>query len=350
MSNVTGPMPEHLWLNRLCRATFAEAKTANCEVMWGWKRDEEQRQRMIFFSGTLYVDPESRVVLRDWYFYYSHRAQLEALDVLERQLQVPAVTAAIGQVRRERTGIQGMDRLVLAGGPGVVRCQPLIERLLQRRPRKTIPHGRFPPHQTVPLNLRGQGDVVLYAGSGLSYECGLPTLAHIHHIFGVDDPDEGRLTFGLDDAIPAQLGSDYVELFSRFCDLHIQAFHVQPSTAHRRIQELHRDGIISRVLTDNVDNVFAKLGVPFVRTRGIGLFNDRHQVAFTESERTLLVIGVAADRRGIIAQARRHGMRVVVVNPHRPVSPRSQNLSYLRPRDRWFCMTADEFTSAYIAS
>ena len=47
----------------------------------------------------------------------------------------------------------------------------------------------------------------------------------------------------------------------------------------------------------------------------------------------LLVIGVAADRRRIIAQARSHGMRIVVVNSERVVSPFAQNRSYLRPGD-----------------
>jgi len=105
---------------------------------------------------------------------------------------------------------------------------------------------------------------------------------------------------------------------------------------------------VSRILTDNVDNLFCKLDVPFTRTRGIGIFNDPFPVTFDRNEKTLLVIGVAADRRSIIHQARKQGLRILVVNPQEVVSPMSQNLSYTRPYDLWYRMTAQQFFSSYV--
>jgi hypothetical protein len=60
------------------------------------------------------------------------------------------------------------------------------------------------------------------------------------------------------------------------------------------------------------------------------------------------VVGVAADRREIVRQARARRMRIVVVNPCSRVSPRVQHLNYVRPHDAFYRVTADEFFAALL--
>ena len=87
--------------------------------------------------------------------------------------------------------------------------------------------------------------------------------------------------------------------------------------------------------------MFSKVGAHFERVRGTGVFDERHPVDLTR--RTLIVIGVAADRRRIIQQARGKGMKVVVVNPIVKVSPNVTHLEYVREQDLFFKTTAPDF-------
>jgi hypothetical protein len=103
-------------------------------------------------------------------------------------------------------------------------------------------------------------------------------------------------------------------------------------------------GLVGLILTDNVDNLIAKTNVPFVRTRGTGVLNERFPVHL-QSPR-LIVVGVAADRRSIVAQARRQGREIVIINPCMRVAPHVRHLDYYRATDSFYKITAQEFFTA----
>ena len=178
----------------------------------------------------------------------------------------------------------------------------------------------------------------------MSYEAGLPTLCDMHDAFCLDDHEGDRFTVGRSDKLPSWLGEDPEAAVRGFCDLHLRALSAVPTYAQQVIADLHRHGGISTVMSDNVDNLLCKVDVPFVRTRGSGVFNERFPAEF--ATRTLVVVGVAADRRQIVRQGRARRMRVVVVNPCSRVSPRVQHLNYLRPGDLFYRTTAEEFFTA----
>lgn len=148
--------------------------------------------------------------------------------------------------------------------------------------------------------------------------------------------------------MPEKLSSGVIDAFSGFTDLHLNSMGATPSNSHNIIKKLYEKNIISQVLTDNVDNIFSLIDVPFTRTRGLGIFNDPHKIKFKNNEKVLLVVGVAADRRSVIKQARQQGLKVIIVNNLKPVSPESQNLSYMRPNDIWYNMTANDFFKNFI--
>jgi hypothetical protein len=97
---------------------------------------------------------------------------------------------------------------------------------------------------------------------------------------------------------------------------------------------LRQEGLLHNVYTDNVDRLFDIVGIhDYERVRGSGVVNEFHRVTFSPDADCLLVVGVSADRRGVIAQARERGLRLVVVNPYWPVSPGAKNLDFLQPDD-----------------
>jgi hypothetical protein len=316
---------------------------ANRTALWGWKRDSGPLQRIILFGATIIAPASNTIRLDDWFIYYRTRGHAEDISEVWRFLSTENVAKQVGNPSMRVCPRTKLSVVELCGGSGLVKYKPLLQRLLNRRPRRRVPTGSFPTPTTSPLKISALGPVAAYVGSGLSYESGLPTLASVHETFGVDRLGDNEFTFGARDPFPRLLAESVGSTLALFTQFHLMAALAPPSTSHERLADLHRAGIITRILTDNVDNLFSKVDVPFTRTRGIGIFNDRFDIDFDQEERTLLVIGVAADRRSIISQARRQGLRIVVVNPQEPVSPKSQSLSYLRLRDSWYKMTAKDF-------
>src|SRR5204862_7463467 len=147
-----------------------------------------------------------------------------------------------------------------------------VRRLQLRRPRESIRAAQLPE----PLPLTGLERWLpfdLYAGSGVSYEAGLPTLCDMHDAFCLDDHAGERFTFGAADLLPAWLAADARAAFRRFCRLHVDALAAQPTAAQRIVADLFRRGLTGTVMSDNVDNLLCKIDLPFVRTRGSGVFN-----------------------------------------------------------------------------
>ena len=137
------------------------------------------------------------------------------------------------------------------------------------------------------------------------------------------------------------LSEDPAHTIRNFCKLAVLALSAKPSRAQRTIAKLVRAGEIKQVLSDNVDNMLTKVGVPFHRTRGSGVFNEKFPVKFQTN--TLLVVGVAADRRQIISQARKAGLKIIVVDPCGKVSHGVQHLNYMKKEDLFYRWTADKF-------
>jgi hypothetical protein len=317
-------------------------ESANRSVLWGWKRDRCVESRTVYFSGDL-ARAEDGAGLGRAYLQYRHRTTAaEAAEALFLQL-------VEGRDALAPLGIEASVRLHRRNGTRSLEADfgvplpadiELSGRLRRRRPRLRIQEPTL-PDDADPTLLHALSRFDLYVGSGVSYEAGLPTLCDMHQIFGVDRADGTDFAFGFDDLLPGSLAADPIAVLTAFCSVHLGALCARPTRAQRVIACLHRLGIIGRVFTDNVDNLLAKTGVPFTRTRGSGVLNERCEVSFSSD--VLVVVGVAADRRSVVKQARARGLSIIVVNPCMHVSPRVQHLNYLRPGDLFFRITADAF-------
>lgn len=314
--------------------------TANREILWGWKRDVGALFRVVYFAGKLEI-AGSKVELGHRYFFYRHRleaGEAEALrDMMAKSARLREFDPTFALNRAPKPGLA--DMTVQFGKPRAADLDRAT-RLQRRRPRrswkevaKAMPVEQFDAAELFPADL--------YVGSGLSYEAGLPTLCDVHKYFGVDRADGSDFTVGAGDPLPLRLAKDPVGAIGDFCRVHVQALSAKPTDAMRAIKHLYDRGLIGKVFTDNVDNLLAKVDVPYERTRGSGVFNERYPAGF--ASRNLIVIGVAADRRSLVAQARGRRLNVIVVNPCMSVAPRVRHLDYLRENDRFVRTTADAF-------
>ena len=178
--------------------------------------------------------------------------------------------------------------------------------------------------------------LVAYIGSGLSYEAGIPTLATMHKLFGVDKGPGTEFCLGRSDPLIDNLkAKSFPWLLSRVRMFHSACARARPSPSHEHLRRAYHRGRVSSILTDNVDQVFERrLAVPSINTRGDGLTSERYAALddltglVEPYPHVLLVIGVSADRRGIV-EALGRLIPTVVINPGRPVSPHSKNLDYL---------------------
>jgi hypothetical protein len=153
--------------------------------------------------------------------------------------------------------------------------------------------------------------------------------------------DQDGFTVGARDRLLRRLAERGLDQLAQFCEVHKMALFAEPTPAMKAIARLVADGKVREVFTDNVDNLLSKTGVQYKRVRGSGVFNERYNGEFSSPR--LIVIGVAADRRQVIRQARSCGVNVVVVNPCKKVSPNVMHLEYVRNDDLFFKCDADHF-------
>jgi hypothetical protein len=322
------------------RVEPATLASANREILWGWKRDVGDRFRVVYFAGTLEVS-DSAVSLGYRHFFYRHRLEAgeaeQLRDAMAKSHPLQEFAPRFSLTRAPKSGLA--DLVARFGEPRPADLDRSI-RLQRRRPRRSWKEvAKAPPVERFDVDDLFPAD--LYVGSGLSYEAGLPTLCDVHKYFGVDLADGSDFTVGGTDPLPTHLAKNPLGAINDFCRVHVQALSAKPTKAMWAIKRLHDRGLIGKVFTDNVDNLLAKVGVPYERTRGSGVFNERYPARF--ASRNLIVIGVAADRRSLVAQARGHKLDVTVVNPCVSVAPRVRHLDYLRENDLFARMTADAF-------
>lgn len=180
-------MEKNICLNRECKVCEDTWNKSNRNILWGWKRDKGNLQRIIYFKAELNRNAKNKIVLKDWFFFYRHRADKDSINKIFKILSKDEISKNIGKPRLLKTKNKDLSTIELSGGPGFDSSKDLLTRLVRRKPRKKIPEGEFAKPTREKFKLEpNKKSIVLYAGSGLSYETGLPTLAEIHELFGVD--------------------------------------------------------------------------------------------------------------------------------------------------------------------
>ncbi|HEY0379775.1 MAG TPA: hypothetical protein VGC87_22850, partial [Pyrinomonadaceae bacterium] len=190
---------------------------ANRNILWGWKRDSGPEQRIILFGAFISSNAIDSLRLEDWFLFYRNRSHAQDINEIRELLNNDSIKRLIGDAIFRQCPRTNLSIIELNGGPGLIKHKPLIKRLLNRRPRKHIPTGSFPPPTELPFNPADFRPIAAYVGSGLSYESGLPTLASVHETFGVDRLGDDKFTFGARDPIPRQLATN-LQRFALECE------------------------------------------------------------------------------------------------------------------------------------
>lgn len=301
------------------------------QVVWGWRRStwDEKSSRLVYFAAAC--------------DYFDDSAQLSdsRLVIIRRGEELKAVREQARRISGSRLEVSNDGFSVMVGAV-TTEDQQRIDKLDRTRRHPVLDFSHV--HETIewPSRLEKIGRLrprlVVLAGSGLSYEAGVPTLSTLHQLFGVDGGPGTDFCLEDHDPLVTSLSVDtYSGFEERVKDFHSACARARPSQPHEDLRAAYLKEHISMILTDNIDDIFEKhLGLVTFPTRGDGLTSERYSqldsvLELVESSpHALLVVGVSADRRGII-KALSRSIPTVIVNPALPVSPYSKNLDYLGP-------------------
>lgn len=309
-------------------------------VLWGWKRDKivdrvrYPESRTVYFSADL-DEKNGKLFISRGFFFLDTRASHREIETLRK-----SITSGISTNVWRDAKFESYSRLQIMVGTPTSYDQGAIERRLKGKPRVQIPEPRLIPRCTE-YDLSRYAPFALCVGSGLSAESGLPLLGSIHQLFEVDNTESGELIFGAMDNLPKRISEDPEAEFEKFCQFTVDAIKAKPSASHLMIADLYKKGVIKEVFTDNMDDILGKVDVPYTKTR-LSIFPDRFPVEFNPQANSLLVVGVAVDRRDVIKQARYAGLKIISINPTYGVAPHSRNMDYLCRGDLFFRETAKE--------
>ncbi len=192
--------------------------------------------------------------------------------------------------------------------------------------RKKLPRGT--PTIITPEDIAAHLPAQVELGCGPSIEAGIPHLSNLHRIYGVSHADYGFVFRAQDDALLGVLGDPEAK-YREFTDIY-RACLVAPSTPfYAALRDLWRRGLlVGPVITNNFDCQCADVGLPEVSLRNYDSGPYYPTIDYDPRARSLLVIGVHADRRLVQMRARERGLRVVMIDPERYVGPDGRAIVY----------------------
>jgi hypothetical protein len=193
----------------------------------------------------------------------------------------------------------------------------LREKLVREEPRY-VDVDELVPHFPAQLEL----------GCGPSIEAGIPHLSTLHRIYGVSHANYGFVFRAKDDGL-LEVFRDPVGKYREMTEIYRACLVARPTPFYERMLDLHRRGfLVGPVITNNFDCQCADLGLPEISLRRYDWSPYYPEIPHDERAKSLLVIGVHADRRLVQMRARKRGLRVLFIDPEAYVAPDGSAIAY----------------------
>jgi hypothetical protein len=174
----------------------------------------------------------------------------------------------------------------------------------------------------------------LEIGCGPSTEAGVPHLSNLHRIYGVSRGDFSFVFEPGDDGL-LEILSNPREKYVEFTRIYKACMAAEPTAFHRNIRHLADRGlIVGPVITNNFDFLCADVGLEEISLRRyesdpyFPMPSGGEALSFDPRARSLLVVGVHADRRLAQRRAREQGLAIVYIDPERYLNPSGETIPY----------------------
>jgi hypothetical protein len=165
-------------------------------------------------------------------------------------------------------------------------------------------------------------------GCGPSIEAGIPHLSALHRIYGVSRANYGFIFRAAEDGLLALFRDPEAKL-RETTDIYRACLVATPTPFYRRLLDLWRRGLlVGPVITNNFDCQCADLDLPEISLRRYDWGPYYPRLEYDPRARSLLVVGVHADRRLVQMRARERGLRVLFVDPEAYIAPDGSAIAY----------------------
>jgi hypothetical protein len=192
--------------------------------------------------------------------------------------------------------------------------------------RRVLP--RQAPRMVSPEALIEHLPAQLELGCGPSIEAGIPHLSSLHRIYGVSHSDYGFVFRAQDDAA-LDLFAEPERKYAEMTDIYRACVGARSTPFYRAMHDLHRRGrFVGPIITNNFDCQVADLGLPEISLRRYDWGPYYPVIEHHPDARSLLVVGVHADRRLVQMRARERGLRVLFIDPEEYVGPDGRPIHY----------------------
>jgi len=192
--------------------------------------------------------------------------------------------------------------------------------------RKTLPRGA--PTLISPEQIAEHLPAQLELGCGPSIAAGIPHLSSLHRIYGVSLHDYGFIFRAGQDGLLQALASPERK-FAEMTDIYRACAAAETTPFYDVIEDLVNHGlIVGPVITNNFDCLCADRGLPEISLRRYDWGPYYPEIDYDPRAKSLLVVGVHADRRLAQMRARDRGLKVVFVDPERYVNPDGRVIEY----------------------
>ncbi len=153
-------------------------------------------------------------------------------------------------------------------------------------------------------------------GAGASVSSGIPALHYLHDVFSLKDKKAHFLFNPQEDRLLLQMIQMPEQYFANAAKIHIRSLLAQENDFYRLLAKLVQDGkIFEPVFTNNFDGLTSLVGVRERYVRKIAATAPAKNIHFSPKAKSLIVVGVHADRRRIQKKAREFGLQLIYVDP-----------------------------------
>ncbi len=192
------------------------------------------------------------------------------------------------------------------------------------------------PREIAPAELAEFFPAQLELGCGPSTEAGIPHLSNLHRIYGVSRGDFSFIFDPQDDRLLDVLDTPE-EKFAQMTEIYRQCLVAEPTVFYHAIRKLFDRGLlVGPVITNNFDCLCAEMGLEETSLRRYDTepyfqmmrSAPGKSIEFDPRAKSLLVVGVHADRRLAQMVARERGMTVLYVDPETYRDPAGRMMRY----------------------
>jgi hypothetical protein len=192
--------------------------------------------------------------------------------------------------------------------------------------RRSLTRGR--PAEGRPEDIAAHLPAQVELGCGPSIEAGIPHLSSLHRIYGVSHPDYGFVFRAADDGLLELLAAPERK-YAEFTAIYRACLLAGSTPFYDALRALHARGeLVGPVITNNFDCQCADLGLPEVSLRRYDATPYYPTIDYDPRARSLLVVGVHADRRLVQMRARDRGLKVIFIDPEEYVAPDGRRIGY----------------------